>query len=187
MKFLFSSGIVIFSVICFSIGIGNLTMSCSNQFYQFRKSAQSKMRHSKNLGEKMLEIPMLIQNALEHSLQMIEVYNKFQSTAVTKGLADRMVKHLLGFDKTISKSEMDLKSSRSLNAMETLYNHIQKEMNQKGQNLWGLHSGVTSWTTHEKSAPRRANGRFESIAVGTNYKTNQESLAFTMSEGGIIL
>ena len=51
-------------------------------------------------------------------------------------------------------------------------------MNDKGENLWGLHSGVTRWTTHDKSAPRRENGRVESLIVGTNYKVNQSSLEF---------
>jgi hypothetical protein len=62
---------------------------------------------------------------------------------------------------------------------------IRVEMAQKGQNAWGLHSGVTRWTTHEKSAPRRENGRMESMMVGTNYRTNQKSLEFTRELVGV--
>jgi hypothetical protein len=84
------------------------------------------------------------------------------------------------------KTESEL-STRSLNAMETLYNHIEKETNQKGMNLFGLFSGITSWTTHEKSAPRRENGREESIMVGTNYKTNNDAFDFTMQKLGLVM
>jgi hypothetical protein len=71
--------------------------------------------------------------------------------------------------------------------MESLYNHIDKEMNQKGNNLFGLFSGVTSWTTHEKSAPKRENGREESLMLGANYKTNEEAFKFTMDKLNLVM
>jgi hypothetical protein len=102
-------------------------------------------------------------------------------------MADEMVKNLLGFDRLMSvRKESDL-SARSLNAMNDLYDHMTKEMNQKGDNLFGLFSGVTSWTTHSKSAPRRENGRLESLMVGTNNKTNQDAYEFTMSKLGLVM
>jgi hypothetical protein len=171
-----------------AVGIGDKTMSCQNQFWSFYKGSQAKFKHSASLEAKILEIPSLIHNALSQSLKMVELYNAFQSTACSRELAHAMVNHLLGFDKkTTSVKELSEKSTRSINAMDALYNNIEHQMNEKGNNLWGLHSGVTRWTTHEKSAPRRDNGRFESLTVGTNYRTNQKSIDFVMSEGGILL
>ncbi len=170
-----------------SVGIGELVMSCQNQFFKFYKSGQSKLRHTASLTQRIKEIPMLIEGALAESLKLTETYKQFQSTPVTKALADEMVRYILGFDKTMSvKTESEL-STRSLNAMDTLYNHITKETNQKGMNLFGLFSGVTSWSTHEKSAPRRENGREESIMVGTNYKTNNDAFEFTMQKLGLVM
>jgi hypothetical protein len=62
--------------------------------------------------------------------------------------------------------------------MEKLYEMIRIEMAQKGKTVWGLHSGTTRWTTHEKSAPRRENGKIESAMLSTNYRTNIKSLEF---------
>lgn len=170
-----------------SVGIGELVMSCQNQFFKFYKSGQSKLRHTASLTQRIKEIPNLIEMALAESLKLTETYKQFQSTPVTKALADEMVKYILGFDKTMSvKAESEL-STRSLNAMETLYDHITKETNQKGMNLFGLFSGVTSWTTHEKSAPRRENGREESIMTGTNYRTNEQGLEFALNKLGLVL
>jgi hypothetical protein len=170
-----------------SVGIGELVMSCQNQFFKFYKSGQSKLRHTASLTQRIKEIPMLIEGALAESLKLTETYKQFQSTPVTKALADEMVRYILGFDKTMSvKTESEL-STRSLNAMDTLYNHITKETNQKGMNMFGLFSGVTSWSTHEKSAPRRENGREESIMVGTNYKTNNDAFEFTMQKLGLVM
>jgi hypothetical protein len=170
-----------------SVGIGELVMSCQNQFFKFYKSGQSKLRHTASLTQRIKEIPYLIEMALSESLKLTETYKQFQSTPVTRALADEMVKYILGFDKNMSiKADSEL-STRSRNAMETLYNHIEKETNQKGLNMFGLFSGVTSWTTHEKSAPRRENGREESMMTGTNYRTNEQGLEFALNKLGLVM
>jgi hypothetical protein len=165
-----------------SIGIGDLTMSCQNQFFKFYKRGEAKFRHTATIADKVKTIPSLIQLALSESLQLIQIYNKFQSTQVSKDLANQLVNELLGFDRTSSVKELSELSTRNMNAMESLYRNIENEINDKGQNLWGLHSGVTRWTTHDKSAPQRENGRIESIMTGTNYKTNQQSFEFAQRQ-----
>jgi len=170
-----------------SVGIGELVMSCQNQFFKFYKNGQSKLRHTASLTQRIKELPYLIEMALSESLKLTETYKQFQSTPVTRALADEMVKYILGFDKNMSiKADSEL-STRSRNAMESLYNHIEKETNQKGLNMFGLFSGVTSWTTHEKSAPRRDNGREESIMTGTNYRTNEQGLEFALNKMGLVM
>ena len=170
-----------------SVGVGELVMSCQNQFFKFYKKGQSKFKHTASLIERIKEIPRLIELSLSESMKLTETYKAFQSTPITKQLANDMVKHLLGFDKTMSIKKEGEISTRSLNKMEALYNHIEKETNQKGQNLFGLFSGVTSWTTHETSAPRRENGREESLMLGTNYRTNQEAFKFTMDKLDLVM
>lgn len=170
-----------------SVGVGELVLSCQNQFFKFYKDGQSKLRHTVSLIERIKELPYLIENTLAESMKLTEVYKSFQSSNVSRELADEMVKHLLGIDRQMTTKERDLVSTRALNAMDTLYNHIEKETNQKGWNAFGLFSGVTSWTTHEKSAPSRENGRDESIMLGTNYRTNQDAFKFTMDKLGLVM
>ena len=164
------------------VGVGELVMSCQNQFFKFYKDGQSKFRHSANLRQRILELPYLIEKTLEESLRLTETYTKWQSTEISRNLSNELVKSLLGYDKLMSiKKESNL-STRSLNVMDDLYLHIEKEMNQKGDNLFGLFSGVTSWTTHAKSAPRRENGRIESLMVGTNNRTNEDAYNWTSNK-----
>jgi len=160
-----------------SVGIGDLTMSCQNQFYRFYKSGQSKMRHTESIEGKMLELPYLINNALEESFLQIEKYKQLSTVKIDDTVANRLVKHLIGVDRTETDKEISTRLKRS---MDTLYNMIAIETAQKGRNAWGLHSGVTRWTTHHKSAPKRGNGRIESQMLGTNYATNQKSFDFTL-------
>jgi hypothetical protein len=161
-----------------SVGIGDLTMSCSNQFFHFHKSGQSRMRHTANLDARMLEIPTLIESALESSMQMINTYNEFTKVSVSDKNIHDLVLGMTGISKLSSVIDRADASTKSSNAMNKLYETIRTEIAQKGKNVWGLHSGVTRWTTHEKSAPKRDNGRIESAMLSTNYRTNQQSLAF---------
>ena len=163
-----------------SIGIGDLTMSCSNQFAKFYKQGEAKFRHSASLTQKLKTIPSLIELALSQSLRQIELYNRFSSTPISRDLAHKMVKHVLGFDRVLtSMDELSSKSTRSINVMDKLYNHIDREIEDKGQNVWGLMSGITSYTTHEISVPKRDNARIESTLNGSAYKMNQLALGFS--------
>jgi len=160
------------------VGIGDLTMSCQNQFFSFYRSGQAKMRHTASLETRLREIPSLIQLALENSLRQIEMYNDFVKVGISDKNIHDMVKLQVGISKLSSVGDIADASGKVNKAMETLYEMIRVEVAQKGKNVWGLHSGVTRWTTHEKSAPRRENGRIESAMLSTNYKTNQKSLEF---------
>jgi hypothetical protein len=169
------------------VSIGELVMSCQNQFYRFYKNSQSKLRHTASLTQRIKELPFLIETVLAENIRLTETYRKFQSTEVTQKLADDMVKYLLGFDRNMSIKTESETSTRSLNMMNDLYGHISKETAQKGMNLFGVFSGVTSWSTHSKSAPRRENGREESLMIGNNYKTNNDAFEFTMEKLGLVM
>jgi hypothetical protein len=163
-----------------SVGIGDLTMSCQNQFFQFYKAGNSRMRHTASLTARIQEIPSLIETALSESIQTIKTYNRFAGVKISDRIKHQLVKHLIGVSKQDSVADLSNASTRVINSMEELYSMIAIETAQKGQNVWGLHSGVTRWTTHSKSAPRRENGRIESAMLSTNYRTNQESFKFAL-------
>lgn len=164
------------------VGIGNMTLSCENQFFKFYKAGMSKFRHTSSIDEKIKELPRLISLALSQSMRMVEVFNKFQSTKASRELAHAMVNHLLGYDKTsLTNKEMADMSTRAANIMDSLYDNIEHEMNSKGNTVWGLFSGVTRYSTHDKSVPRRENGRIESLVTGTNYSFSDSALEFALS------
>lgn len=172
------------------VGIGDETASCANQFFYFYKKGIAKFRHSANMREKMKEIPQLIELALLQSIKMAKLYEDFESTPCSRELAHDMVRTLLGYNQLSNKEDLELLSPKKKNQIASLYNNIYGEMDgdsengdqAKGENFWGLLSGVTRWTTHHKAAPRRANGRLEGIMLGTNYKANQTALNFILEK-----
>ncbi len=169
-----------------SVGIGDKTMSCDNQFYKFYADGQMRFRHSNSIKKKIEELPRLIELALARTMKQIVIYNKFASTELTKGLADKLVNSLLGHDRIhTAPEELAKLSTRSLANMNNLYNHIEKEIADKGETLWGLHSGVTSWTTHEKKG-KNEDSTMRKMLTGANYAYNSKSFRFASMEAGIL-
>jgi len=169
-----------------AVGIGDLTMSCANQFYHFNKTAQNKFRHSASIADKVKMLPRVIAGSLATSLEVVKLYKAFESTKVSRGLADQLVNALVGIDKSMTVAEMNdvtpsgKVSTRKLNIMEDIYRNIETEMNSKGNSLWGLHSGITRYTTHDMTPSRTGNARLDLVTNvnGAGYKFNQTSLEF---------
>lgn len=162
-----------------SVGVSNQTLSCMNQFFAFYK-AGSRFRHTASLKQKIAALPGLITGALENEMEIINSFQRFAETPCDDKLVHKLVKHLLGIDRTCSELELADASTKKRNMMDKLYENIEHQMHEsdKGKNLWGLFSGITRWTTYDKQAPSRENGRMESLAGGTNYKTNMDAFQF---------
>jgi hypothetical protein len=160
-----------------SIGVGDKTASCANQFFYFYKAGELKFRHSASITDKIKAIPHLLKLAMAESFKMGELYKEFETCKVSRVEAQNaLVTKLLGHNRLSD----DIKG-KALSNMEQLYFELDDQMNDKGDNLWGLHSGVTKWTTYSKQAPKRDNGRVESQLSGTNYRVNQDSLKFCIN------
>jgi len=166
-----------------SIGVGDECMRCQNQFYKFYKAGESKFRHTATIAQRIKEIPMLIETALNASLKQMDLYKNFASTEISKDLAHKMVKHVLGYDQVLTSMDvLSSKSTRSINIMERLYSDIETEFSQVGNNMWALFGGITRYTTHSMSSPKRDNGKIESLLSGTAYNLNQKALEFCLAE-----
>ena len=147
-----------------SVGIGDEAAHCFNQFFKFYKVSENKFRHTATLEQKIASIPNLIQTALGESMRQVELYRKFLSTPLTKGLADKMIKEVLGYDRLAT----DL-TNRQQDMADLLHSNINTEIGMVGNNVYGLFNGITRYTTHHQSAPKRENGKVESLMVGTAY------------------
>jgi hypothetical protein len=162
-----------------SIGIGDICMRCQNQFFKFYKAGNAKFRHTATIEQRIKEIPMLIEIALNESLRQIELYNKFVSTPVTRSLANQMIKSIIGYDREFTAmDELAKKSTKAINILDAISTDIETEFNQVGLNAWALLGGITRYTTHTQSVPKRENSRNESLMSGGGYKMNQKALDF---------
>lgn len=155
-----------------SVGIGDKVAHCMNQFFKFYKEGEAKFRHTATIEQKIAAIPELIEIGLDKSIRQIEQYNSFLKTPIAKGFEAKVIKNVLAF------KDGEALTSRQKAIQDNLTEAIRIEKEYCGNNLWGIFNGVTRFTTHMQSVPKRDNGREESLINGTAYK--KAIIAFDM-------
>ena len=151
-------------------GFMNKVMFCQNQFAWMSSNAFASYRHTKSIQDKVGVLSGLI-NFEDHDSKIADLHD-FATQSVTKQLIEDTVNYLISTDR------VDKISSRLKNQREQLQQCIQLEMYRVGHNRWGLFNGVTQFTTHHKSAPKRTFGQQESILIGACSKMNNRAFEY---------
>lgn len=136
-----------------AFGNSNLTISCQNTFFAAYKSLE-KVRHTRNMVQRIDDICHGIESILIEEQQMFNDIKKLNDTRFDKPLMDRVSKRLFDIDMDISLhnfSDSDDISTQKKNRLSQFYVDLNGELQQKGDNMWGLFSGVTKYTTHSLS------------------------------------
>jgi len=136
-----------------AFGNSNLTISCQNTFFAAMKNL-SKVRHTKNMELRIDDICRGVDMLVDEERRMFEKITTMSETRYTKSLSDRITKKLFDIDMDINLENYLMKddiSTAKKNKLSRFYIDLNGEIQQKGDNLWGLFSGVTKYTTHSLS------------------------------------
>lgn len=136
-----------------AFGNSNLTISCTNTFFAAMKNL-SKVRHTKNMELRIDEICRGVDMLVDEEQKMFSKIKEMSETRYDKSLTDRITKKLFDIDMDISFENYLMKddlSTAKKNKVSRFYIDLNGELQQKGDNLWGLFSGVTKYTTHSLS------------------------------------
>jgi hypothetical protein len=132
-----------------AFGPTNITISCTNSFFGAFKAMESKVRHTKNMGIKIDEICRGLENLVEVEQEMFGSIVKLSETRFDDEIKERVVRDLFNIGKEFNlKQDYDKLASVTKNKLSRFYIDLNGELKQKGDNLWGLFSGVTKYTTH---------------------------------------
>jgi phage/plasmid-like protein (TIGR03299 family) len=135
-----------------AFGPTNLTISCTNSFFAAFKQMNSKVRHTKNMGIKVDEICFGLQNVLKEEEKIFADIKRLSETRFDEAIKERVIHDLFNIDKAVNlKKDWDKLASVTRNKLSKFYVDLNGEINQKGDNMWGLFSGVTKYTTHSYS------------------------------------
>jgi phage/plasmid-like protein (TIGR03299 family) len=154
-------------------GASSITISCRNSFNAAAKDLKDSVRHTANMRRAVEESLRAIQGINDADATLYEVFRRMADKQVRQQDVQRVVDAVVGVDILKSaKSARDEYSTRRLNQAQDLSVSISKEMSYKGDNLWGLFSGVTHYTTHKAG---RENSRDVSKMTGSLQKTDQRA------------
>lgn len=132
-----------------SLAFGNssLTVSCQNSFYRGYREVGTRLRHSISMKPRIEEILNRIDLLVEEekkSFQEIQMLGNAKLTSASRELATMLILNIEDEEK-LATGEL---SERKKNNLVRFNNDLDIELRGKGDNLWGLFSGVTRYTTH---------------------------------------
>jgi hypothetical protein len=131
-----------------AFGPSNVTISCMNSFFAAFKELNTKIRHTKNMMIKVEDVARSLEGVLKEEKKIFENIVQLSETRYDDLFKDNVIKKLFNIDRTIDLKDEDSISTVTRNKLSRFYVDLNGELQQKGDNLWGLFSGVTKYTTH---------------------------------------
>lgn len=129
----------------FAIGSSSCTISCMNTYHQAFKQLEFKIKHTKNMQTKIDLLAYQLENVVKQEELVFKKIHRLNDIEIDSKLRDLVLRTFLDVNKNDSLGEL---STRKINIMTDLNHNIDHQTKEKGQNLWGLFSGVTRYTTH---------------------------------------
>ena len=131
-----------------SFGPSSKTISCQNTFFGVYKDLDSKVRHTKNMELKIDDICRQIEGVVQEETNVFGSIVKMSETRFDDVIKDRVIKSLFNIDRNVDIKDVDSLSTVTQNKLSRFYIDLNGELKEKGDNIWGLFSGVTKYTTH---------------------------------------
>lgn len=136
-----------------AFGNSNLTISCQNTFFSAYRNLE-KIRHTKNMNIKIDEICRGVDTLVAEEQEIFNTIKRMSETRFSEETKDRVIKSLFDIDMDINVRGFhgeERLSTNVKNKLSRLFIDMNGELKEKGDNVWGLFSGVTKYTTHSLS------------------------------------
>jgi hypothetical protein len=131
-----------------SFGPSNVTISCMNTFYSSYRQLENKVRHTKNMVVRVDEICRDVESVLGEEKIIFDNIIQLSETRFDDVIKDDVVRKLFNIKKEVDLNDDESIHMKTRNKMSKFYVDLHGELQEKGDNLWGLFSGVTKYTTH---------------------------------------
>lgn len=131
-----------------AFGPSSVTISCMNSFFAAFRSIQTKVRHTKNMVVKIDEICSGLDLVLEQEKEIFTQIVQMSETKIGENNIDDVIRSLFNIKKEVDYKNPEQISGNLSNKLSRFYIDMNGEIAEKGDNLWGLFSGVTKFTTH---------------------------------------
>jgi len=130
-----------------SFGNSNKTISCRNTFFMVYKTLTSKFRHSATMRSRVEEVLKQIGHLVEEEKKTFKTIERMANVRMDAGVRELVTRMMFDIKKEDSLASDEFSTNKK-NRMAKFGFDLDGEISQKGDNLWGLFSGVTKYTTH---------------------------------------
>lgn len=148
-----------------AFGPSNLTISCQNKFFAAFRELDTKVRHTKNMVIRVDEICRSLEMVLEEEKKVFDNIVRLSETRFDDVVKDRITKHLFNIKKEVDLNDVKVISGKTRNSLTRFNMDLGGELRDKGDNLWGLFSGITKYTTHSMTKDNERNTKNKMFGV----------------------
>lgn len=131
-----------------AFGASNITISCMNTFHSAFKQMQNKARHTKNMVSRIDAICAELEKVKAEETRIFGDIKLLAQTDFSERTKEMVIRKLFDIKKDKDLNDTEAISSRTRNSIDTFKVNLRTELEDKGENMWGLFSGVTKYTTH---------------------------------------
>lgn len=131
-----------------AFGPSNITISCQNTFFAAFRGLSTKVRHTKNMKVRIEDIVKSLMGTLEEEKVMFQQIKQLSETRIGDDNVENVLRMLFNIDDEVDLEDDESLSTVTKNKIDRFYVDLNGELKSKGDNLWGLFSGVTKYTTH---------------------------------------
>lgn len=143
-----------------AFGHSNLTISCQNTFFANYREMANKVRHTQRMHERIDLICMQIEDVLRAEQKIFQNISRMTEIRIDQKVRDMVLSRMLNLEKEERLADLSTLSTRKKNILSDLEVNVSGEILDKGDNLWGLFSGITKYTTHSLKGDSNENKLF---------------------------
>jgi phage/plasmid-like protein (TIGR03299 family) len=166
-----------------AFGSTSIDIVCKNTFFAAYKQMKNKFRHSKGLQEKVDKAIEVIMQVRAEEEVIFQKFKRMSEVPLSRKLAHQVIAELTGVDLSLTAQQLaEDFSVIKINQAKGIMQAVKEETAYKGDTAWGLFSGVTKYTTHQISAPKRENGRLESKMFGNAHAFDHKAFNILTSQ-----
>lgn len=138
-----------------AFGPSNITISCTNSFFSSFRSLNTKVRHTKNMILKIDDICREMDKLMLEEKDMFKHIIQLSDTKIGPDDIENSIRKLFDIKKDVELDDEEKLSSVTRNKIDKFYVDLNGELKQKGNNKWGLFSGITKYTTHTMGSSKK--------------------------------
>jgi hypothetical protein len=152
-----------------AFGHSNLTISCQNTFFANYREMANKVRHTMNMHTRIDLLCSQIEGVLQAEQKIFNQITRMSEVRIDQKVRDLVMTKMLNLQGEERLADLTTLSTQKRNLLSALEVSVNGEIlggdghTPKGDNLWGLFSGITHYTTHNLKGDANENklfGRF---------------------------
>ncbi len=146
-----------------AFGHSNLTISCQNTFFANYRQMANKVRHTMNMHTRIDLLCTQIEGVLQAEQKIFTQIERMTEVRIDQRVRDMVMTKMLNLQGEERLADLSTLSTQKKNLLSSIEVSVSGEIIDKGDNLWGLFSGITHYTTHGLKGDANENklfGRF---------------------------